>query len=240
MKLIIYLFFFLPVTAIAQITITQSDFTSMFTIGNEITLKENDTGGSVNIGSPGGGNNWDFSWFTGNLTMEIESINPATAPHIAEFPGANIVTYSIGDYQGDLGEVWTYSSLNGSFDNHGAGITLDSQPGDLFMIKHEPARIEAALPLTINSTWSQSYTQTLFYNGSPFLTSQVSQSVVADAYGTMTIPGGESFEALRIRETMTVNGTMTSVSYLFLTKSGAQVSVYAADPKPSDQWCNCC
>lgn len=232
MKLIIIMFLLTSMNITAQITITAGDFNSMFSVGNEITLKENDTGGSVNIGSPGGGNNWDFSWFTGNLTMEIESINPATAPHIAEFPGANIVTYSVGDYQGDLGEVWTYSSLNGSFDNHGAGITLDSQPGDLFMIKHNPARIEAALPLTINSTWSQSYTQTIFYNGSPFLSSQVSQSVIVDAHGTMTIPGGGSFEALRLRESMTVNGTMTSVSYLFLTKSGAQVSVYAADPNP--------
>lgn len=231
MKLIIIMFLLTSMNITAQITITAGDFNSMFSVGNEISLKENDTGGSVNIGLPGGGNTWDFSWFTGNLTMEIKSINPSTAPHIAEFPGANIVTYSVGDYQGDLGEIWTYSSLNASFDNHGAGIKLDSQPNDLFIIKHEPARIEAALPLTINSTWSQSYTQTIFYNGTPFLTSQVSQSVIADAYGTMTIPGGESFEALRIRETMTVN-SITSVSYLFLTKSGAQVSVYAADPNP--------
>ena len=232
MKAILLFILLFNVSVFAQITITNTDFSNMFTVGNEITLKENDTGGSVDIGSPGGGNNWDFSWFTGNLTMEIESINPASAPHISEFPSANIVTYSVGDYEGDLGEIWTYSSLNGSFDNHGAGITLDSQPGDLFMIKHEPARIEAALPLTISSTWSQSYTQTIYYNGSPFLASQISQSVIVDASGTMTIPGGENFEALRIRETMTVNGTMTSVSYLFLTKSGAQVSVYAADPNP--------
>ena len=220
------------ISTYAQITITSSDFSNMFTVGNEITLTENESGASVDIGQPGGGNNWDFSWFTGTLTMDIESINPASAPHIAEFPDANIVTYGIGDFEGDFGELWTYSSLNGSFDNHGSGVTLDSQPGDLFIIKHNPARIEATIPLTINSNWSQSYTQTLFYNGVQFITSQISQSVVVDAYGTMTLPGGESFEALRIRESMTVDGTITNVSYLFLSKSGARASVYAVDQNP--------
>src|SRR5690606_40693885 len=61
-------------------------------------------------------------------------------------------------------------------------------------------------------------------NGSPFISSQIDYSVIVDAYGTMTLPGGAVFEALRMRETMTING-LTSVTYQFLSKSGAQVSV---------------
>jgi hypothetical protein len=102
------------------------------------------------------------------------------------------------------------------------------------MIKHNPARIEAELPLTINSSWSQSYTQTLYINGSPFLSSQVSVNSVVDAFGILTIPGGESFDALRIRESMTVDGIITSVTYQFLTQSGANAAVFAVDPNPPD------
>src|SRR5690606_25639851 len=81
------------------------------------------------------------------------------------------------------------------------------------------------------SSWSHSYTQTLYVNGSPFISSQIDYSVIVDAYGTMTLPGGAVFEALRMRETMTING-LTSVTYQFLSKSGAQVSVFASGSNP--------
>src|SRR5690606_41914019 len=68
-------------------------------------------------------------------------------------------------------------------------------------------------------------------NGSPFISSQIDYSVIVDAYGTMTLPGGAVFEALRMRETMTING-LTSVTYQFLSKSGAQVSVFASGSNP--------
>ena len=47
----------------------------------------------------------------------------------------------------------------------------------------------------------------------------------------MTIPGGASYDALRIREELTISG-MTSVNYSFLAKSGAQVNVNATDANP--------
>jgi len=203
----------------------------MFLVGNGMSIRENDGGGAVDIGNPGGDNNWDFSWFQGNLQMDLVSIDPFTSPYISEFPGANIATYSVGDFEGDQAELWNYSSLNGSFDHFGTAALLSTQPEDLFTIKNKPAQIEAQLPLTINSSWSHSYTQTLYVNGSPFISSQIDYSVIVDAYGTMTLPGGAVFEALRMRETMTING-LTSVTYQFLSKSGAQVSVFASGSNP--------
>ncbi|MBS4036327.1 MAG: T9SS type A sorting domain-containing protein [Ignavibacterium sp.] len=47
----------------------------------------------------------------------------------------------------------------------------------------------------------------------------------------MTLPGGSSYEALRVREATTVLGE-TDVYYLFVSKSGAQVSLFASDPNP--------
>jgi hypothetical protein len=231
MKVILTFILFLNVSIIAQITITNSDFSNIFTVGNEITVRENTGGGIVDIGEPGGENEWDFSWFQGNLEMDISVINPATSPYINEFPDANVATYSLGDFEGDEGEIWSYFNLNGVLGNFGSAITLTAQPGDLFTIKYNPARIEAEFPLTFNSSWSESYTQTLYFNGTPFLSSSVSINVIVDAYGIMTLPGGATFEALRIRESMTVDG-QTTVSYTFLSKSGAQVTLNAAASNP--------
>jgi len=47
----------------------------------------------------------------------------------------------------------------------------------------------------------------------------------------MTIPGGASYDALRIREEMSIS-TLTSVSYSFVAMNGAQVSASAVDANP--------
>jgi hypothetical protein len=230
MKIFLQILFSISVSA--QITITNSDFSNMFIVGSEITVRENTGGGIIDIGAPGGNNAWDFSQFQGNLEMNIAVINPATSPHINEFPDANVATYSLGDFEGDEGEIWSYSNLNGVFGNLGSAVTLTAQPGDLFTIKYNPPRIESEIPLTFNSSWSETYAQTIYVNGTTVLTSSVSISVIVDAYGIMTLPGGAIFDALRIRETMTVDGMVTTVSYSFLTKSGAQVTLNAADENP--------
>jgi hypothetical protein len=204
----------------------------MFTVGNEITIKENENGASVDIGQPGSGNAWDFSWFTGTLEMDISVIDPAISPYINEFPDANIATYSLGEFEGEEGEIWSYSNLNGVLGNLGSAITLTNQPGNLITAKYNPPRIEAELPLTFNSAWSETYSQIIYFNGSPFIQSSVSINVIVDAYGTMTLPGGAIFEALRIRESMTVDGQTTTVSYMFLSENGAQVTVNAVSSNP--------
>jgi len=233
MKKLLLVLLLTSVSTIAQITITSGDFSNMFIVGNEITIRENDGGGSVNIGQLGGNNIWDFSWFQGNLQLDMVCIDPATSPFYDEFPNTNIATYSVGDFEGEQGELWNHSFLNGSFNDFGFGAVTSSQPLDTLTIKNNPARITAELPLTINSSWSHSYTQTIYINGVPFFTSQITYSVVADAYGTMILPGGESHEALRMKETMTIDGT-TSVTYQFLSKGGAQVGVFASDSNPPD------
>jgi hypothetical protein len=218
----------------AQITITNTDFSNMFAIGNGTTIREDTIGAAVDIGSPDVVNNWDFSWFEPDLIYDMVSVDPASTPHTGEFPGAEIATYHQGDYEGDEAEIWGYYTLNGTFENLGSAMVLSSLDNVLVTIKNNPARIEAALPITLNSSWSQSFTQTVSFSGFQF-SSSVSLNVTVDAYGTMTLPGGAVFEALRMRETMTVSAfgqQMTSVTYSFISKNGAHVSVYAADENP--------
>lgn len=230
MRKLFLLFAAASISSFAQITITNSDVSNVFAIGNSATIHSAETT-TFNIGSTNGGNNWDFSSLQSTETFNLLSVNPASTPHIGEFPGANISTYSQGVYQGDPAEIWSYLTLNGTLSNMGQAITSSTFPGLVIISENNPASIEMQLPMTYNTSWSQSYVNTFSIPGLPPSTSNVSINVVVDAYGTMTLPGGASYEALRIRESVTVNGT-TSVSYSFLAKNGANVTVSATDPNP--------
>ncbi len=231
MKKTLLFFAMASCTALAQITITSGDVANMFAVGNSTTTQQDTLPSTVDIGSTGGGNNWDFTMLVSNLSVSLESIDPATSPYINDFPGANICTYSLSTVGGDQIEIWSYSTLNGTFDNLGFASIISSQPGFLVEIRNDPYRRTFEHPMTINSQWSHPYTQTQWINGTPFFPTSVTLSAVVDAYGTMTIPGGASYEALRIRDELTISG-LTSVSYNFVAKNGAQVSVSAVDANP--------
>lgn len=228
------IFLFLSIassTALSQIIITSNDVAGIFAAGNNTTIHQDTLQSMINIGSPGGGNNWDFTALLSNLTISLESVDPAATPYISDFPGADICIYNAGFTGGDPASIWTYSKLNGSFDVMGSAATVSSLPGFVTQISYNPFRRESEHPMTINSQWMQTITQTILINGSPLNSSTVSTNALVDAYGTMTLPGGASFEALRIREELTVNG-LTSVSYSFVSKSGAQVSLEALSANP--------
>ena len=230
MKNVFLLFPFLWCSAFAQITITNADINNVFAVGNSATIHSYE-GTTFNIGSPDGGNNWDFTGLLSSETFNMLSVNPATTPHIGEFPGANIATYSQGDYNGEPAEIWSYLNVNGTLSSMGQAMTSSSFPGILITIKNDPASIEIQLPMTFNTTWSQTYTATTTLTGLPPSQTTVSINVNVDAYGTMTLPGGASFDALRIRESATISG-ITNVTYSFLAKNGANVSVSATDENP--------
>jgi len=217
----------------AQITITGDDVNNIFAIGNSTTIKQDTLGSSVDIGTSGGNNVWDFTGLQFNIDAEYTSVNPFTSPFISDFPGATICTHLDGFSQGFEAEIWTYGSLNGFFNNLGGATTISAFPGNVLTVKNEPPRQTYVNPMTYNSQWSQNYTQSLFLNGTPIGSESATLSVIVDAYGTMTLPGGNTYDALRIRETFTITG-ITTVTYSFLAINGAQVALFASSPNPPD------
>ncbi|NNG28143.1 MAG: T9SS type A sorting domain-containing protein [Ignavibacteriaceae bacterium] len=231
MKKILLFFAVASCTALAQITINSSDVANMFAIGNTATIHEDTLQSNFDIGSPGGGNNWDFTNLQSNLMVTLESIDPATSPYINDFPTANICNYSSSTIGGNFSEIWTYSKLNGQFDVLGNAAVSSALPGFVTEISYDPYRRQYEHPFTINSQWSDTYTQTISINGTPVISSSVSINTLVDAYGTMIIPGGASYEALRIREELTISG-ITTVNFSFISKNGAQVNVNAVSSNP--------
>jgi len=231
MKKILLFFAVASCTALAQITINSSDVANMFAIGNTATIHHDTLQSNFDIGSPGGGNSWDFTNLQSNLMETLESIDPATSPYINDFPTANICNYNSSTVGGNFSEIWTYSKLNGQFDVLGNAVVSSALPGFVTEISYDPYRRQYEHPFTINSQWSDTYTQTISINGTPVTSSSVPISTLVDAYGTMTIPGGASYEALRIREELTISG-ITTVNFSFISKNGAQVNVNAVSSNP--------
>jgi hypothetical protein len=231
MKKLILIIAVLSYSVIAQPIITSGDIANQFAIGNSSTVHAQDSPTTINIGSLGGGNTWDFtSLQTGTSTL-FTSVNPTTTPHINEFSGADIALHSIGVYSGEQAEMWAYSNLGASFDFMGSAIVLASHPSDLLTIKDNPPSQVAVFPFTWNSHWTQTYTEIVAFNSAPILSTTYSIDVTVDAYGTMTLPGGVSFAALRSRYVKT-DGVNTMVSYNFVSKEGASVSLSASDSNP--------
>jgi hypothetical protein len=232
MKIILVFLAVASCTAYAQITITSTDVANMFAVGNGTTVHQDTSQSMIDIGTPGGGNNWNFTTLQSNLTADMESIDPNSSPYISDFAGADVCVYTTDFSQGEQAEIWTYSKLNGTFDAMGSSATVASIPGFVTSIKNDPYRRTYETPMTINSQWSQSFTQIILINGTPFDSTSIFTSYRIDAYGTMTVPGGVSYDALRIRETLDVSGFPTIVTYSFLALNGLVVAVFAKDPVP--------
>jgi hypothetical protein len=233
MKKILLFVVALSYAVFAQITINTSDKTNIFTTGNIITVYSDTSQSTVDIGSTGGGNNWDFSGLKYNISADLEIVDPSTSPYISDFSGADVCGHSSGSYGGAQTDIWSYYKLNGTYDLMGSATTISTQAGFTTEIKDTSYRKQYVDPMTYNSNWNQTFTQSQLLNGTPISSSSVSISSVVDAYGTMKLPGGASYDALRIKETTTIS-ILTMVSYYFVAKNGAQVEVSATDSNPSD------
>jgi len=231
MKKILLLFLAASFTSFAQITITGNDVLNIFAVGNSTTIHQDTLQSMVDIGSPGGGNNWDFTGLQTVLMSDIMSVDVISTPYANMFPGADFCIYSVINFQGFIGDNYTYSSVNGFVDNMGSAFLVSALPGLPIFIENDPDRHTFQNPTTYNSQWMQTYTSTTTIPGLPPTVASVSLNAIVDAYGTMTLPGGSSHAALRLREETLISGA-TSVSYTFVTLSGAQVSIAAADANP--------
>jgi hypothetical protein len=217
----------------AQITITSADVSNFFSTGNFTTIHEYD-GAQINIGSPGGPNNWDFSGLQTTSTFTYESVNPGSSSYIGEFPGANVALHSQRVYLGEPGDGYSYLEVTGNLlNNIGQAVVFNSQPGNLYVVKNSPADA-LILPITYNNGYQEQFTQTIYLNGSPIKQDSIYKVVIIDAWGTMILPGGQSFDALRIKEVRSVNGVPDGVHYSFQSANGAQVNMQTSDPNAPD------
>ncbi len=219
----------------AQITITQNDLESFVNIGNNLVSTLDTTTTSINIGSTGS-TSWDFSGISQDMQFTVTSENPAGTPFAGNFPAATVCLHGTTNVMGYTAESWFYGGVNGALLDYGSGAQADIGGSQATLIlSKNPAAQSVVVPLTNGTNWTQNYVETdsVIVLGFPIVTvSNVHVENTVDAYGTMTLPGGGTVQALRLRSDMrqTSGGSYSrSISYTFITNSGTQVSVDAAD-----------
>ena len=212
-----------------QITITSDDMADIYALYNFTTLHTDTNVFTMEIGSPGGGNTWDFTDLYSETPITWLSQNVGIAPWVSKFPGAEYLIYKTFEAAGMEYEIYSYYTLNESLNDMGNVVSTDF--GETFEF-NDPLYTQYELPMTINTTWSNSFTKTIEEDDGTVIDEfDITTDAAVDAYGTMTMPGGESYEALRIREEIDTDG-VPSVKYIFIAKNGAKVVLDAGDPNP--------
>jgi hypothetical protein len=241
-KITLFLFALISVCTVlqAQITITSADASAINAVGNILTNHSDTTTTSINIGAPGA-TSWDFSALKSHFTTSFTSVLPSSTPYYSsDFPGSNVVFSYQVLIDADTANGWQYSTQNPG-DQLMNGVVVKAQIGmDIFLAKsaYSPAQPYLKLPFTYNSQWNSSFTITNvdYFNSIPFITrvANHTETVVADAWGNMTLPGGVVLQAIRLRRDDRYRSPsppfyVRTIAYSFLTKSGAVVEISAAD-----------
>ncbi len=225
MKYLVTIFLLFSFPAFAQISITNADINAQYTVGNSSTINFDFFVTQVDIGQLGQ-TSWDFSFLTSiALGIVTTVVFPNSTPYIGDFPGSNIATKT----QLDFATIYTYLSVNGSFNAHGGVVGNDTSLG---RTTFNPIKPIITFPFTLGSTidYNGEYTIVTEINGVPISTETITEvsSSVVDAYGPMTLPGGRVVDALRIKvDVINISQGIYSrgISYTFIAKDGSQVNV---------------
>jgi hypothetical protein len=239
------------------ITIDTNDVKYMFAAGKTILYHNDSLTTSASIGAPGGPAAWNFSSLVTNAVETKRSMSVASTPYAAAFPQATNVfrdsALSYSFWYAGLGATVTlkgtgyyYYSLNGDLLNlgrQGAGngflgnltTPIPAQGQWIF----SPAALEYKLPLQLSKSWNSDFAESISgtYSFGPFpsafgpIVTTHSIRYTVDAYGTLTLPGSLTQEALRIRKIDIFSGSSTGAraEYIFLAKNGALVQLTVLD-----------
>lgn len=119
----------------AQITITSSDATAINAVGHVITNHFDSTTTSVDIGSPGA-TSWNFSALNSHTSNTFTSVVPSSTPFYSTFfPTSNVVFEYTANFQGVIGNGWSYSKQNAT-NYEQQGVVVQSALGtDTMLLK---------------------------------------------------------------------------------------------------------
>jgi hypothetical protein len=252
-------------TAMAQITIQRSDIEPMYAAGGPRVVYHYDTlTHTVDIGRLNVPNVWDFSGLSSNKTSVLRGVAASGSLYAGEFPAATHVLLDtafvfwlnadallpgVGWAPVYSSEAYFYYGFGDSLQLYGVGATAIGYlsgtpvPIDKPRWRNAPPAVEMQFPLQLSKSWTCNFadsvtgTATLPILGSlPFaLRNTDSVTYTVDAYGMLTIPGGHTQPALRIRKagkysySDTLHNFHLPLQYLFLTANGATMEAGMVD-----------
>lgn len=188
-----------PSHTFAQITITSTDFLNL--IGSrEVVLGERNFSTTVDVGSPGANQIWDFrNMVIGDTIVTVfEFLSPEQTVSASTFPEANFVeTFSTPEEPGFEGFQF-YNFTNNDFISLGDSTRFSSMGLDTSLVFFQNDTL-APLPIAFGNTWMTFERDT---TGFFPLTANISidtSTTTVDGWGTIRLPLGD-FECLRLKQ----------------------------------------
>ena len=213
----------------AQITISEAQVQAILSPGKTWLSYVDSVSTSVNVGRAGGPNVYDFRSLAFVPLGRDTIFNTSQFPFlVARFPSTSIVIKS-NSSEGSNFSVLEYSG--GALWNPGGAFI---SPPTEFYRHSTPAERFNNLPITYNTQFSQTVTSTdsAYFNGIFVFASSSSatSTTVVDGYGTLLVPGGGSYNCLRIRATE--NPPSNGKEFRYFTVEGALVFVNSNNTQP--------
>ena len=204
----------------SQIQITQSSYIHA---GQEFGFHSAENEQTVNLGSSGANQTWDFTGFTLDIEGSFAAVLPAATPYAGTFPTANLCCYTTTEGVEEASYSYQRVASDGAYY---LGMVIS---GAEIVTDLEGEVRQTPFPLTYSSpnwTYVSSYTIEIM----PGIEISVIDSVIndVDAWGTVNTPYG-SYQSLRYFEhrwetsiipPLPPNTTET-VGYVWLTEQGA-------------------
>lgn len=191
----------------------------------------NSTDTSVNIGTLGGPNIYDFrsvplsapqqdTVFSVSAIPQLAPRYPSTSRTLRQRPPSGGLEYS----------VFSFPSQQFVQDGQGRIFATGQERYQHFM----PPEIFFNFPITFNTQFAQTvvFVETTYTGGVPTQTSIDTGSSVTyvDAYGTLLLPGGLSLECLRVR--FVENPPHNYKEFRFATREGALIVISSSSSSP--------
>lgn len=200
----------------SQVSITLSDFQSIFTPGG-FHYYLNGSTTSVNLGKTGGPNIYDFSFITFQSVSVSQNYNVNDIPLLAGRYESGSVT--IGETPTTIENNPVFLFRNDSA--YVVGQATVSSPNHF--IHYSPYQCIGKYPLVMNASVSQQITKYDTTYSNPVSTNTSSSNFVStvDGYGTLKINGGE-YDCIRIKVQHNGYGDK---EFIFMTKEGIFLDV---------------
>ena len=221
-------------SALAQVTLTQTDFSNLFGVG---MMQENiaaaDTATySMNVGSASASaQSWTFPSAAFADTSVTLNVNPASTPFTSTFPTATNAVIATRSGQGAIVTYTVYYRIAND------SVVILGSGEDIQVGGHDSTAVAKlnTLALLLPITLGNSHVTHDTISQSPSYTQVNTTTETYDAFGSITLPNG-IFQCLRSKSVIIAQITQlgsplpndTIVSFTWYTKEGHQAFVTAA------------
>lgn len=212
-----------------QISLAADDLTDL--IGETLsmsTFTSEDAQLQAVVDAAGENQTWDFSQATIADTMYGTVSYHGSGegmPGSDQFPESDyVIEFTMGIESAETDSAaWIYNrikddsvlTLGGSF----VMENPDTEETDTLTLSYEPPYLNFIVPVTYGDTWTHTST---------FFGSESTEEVEVDGWGTLILPDGSSYDALRIRreETTSFFGIPFTTTYIDILTTNASVAAH--------------